>query len=219
MIPSLRNVNRRDPLYSAYVEALRNSAFTGDIEDAYASRLLVATDNSVYQALPQAVIFPKNEADMVIAVRLWHEERFKKLIFTPRGGGTGTNGQSLNHGLVMDTSRYMKGVGEIHKEAREVTVQAGVIKDELNEKLLPLGLFFSPELSTSSRATIGGMVSNEELGVRAWLSGLMNTVFGNMPFPAFVVLLVLLTLICTNFFSNTATAVIIEIKSGRSSLN
>ena len=56
---------------------------------------------------------------------------------------------------------------------------------------------------------IGGMVSNEELGVRAWLSGLMNTVFGNMPFPAFVVLLVLLTLICTNFFSNTATAVII----------
>lgn len=164
MIPSLRNVNRRDPLYSAYVEALKNSAFTGDIEDAYASRLLVATDNSVYQALPQAVIFPKNEADMVIAVRLWHEERFKKLIFTPRGGGTGTNGQSLNHGLVMDTSRYMKGVGEIHKEAREVTVQAGVIKDELNEKLLPLGLFFSPELSTSSRATIGGMVSNDAAG-------------------------------------------------------
>ena len=92
------------------------------------------------------------------------DKEFSSIIFAPRGGGTGTNGQSLNKGIMIDCSRYMKEYRDFNAENREITVQAGVIKDELNEFLKPHALFFSPELSTSSRATIGGMISNDAAG-------------------------------------------------------
>ncbi len=164
MIPRIVNLSPVQPVYADYIQALRQSAFSGDIEDQYGSRLLSATDNSVYQAMPQAVIFPKNEQDVVTALKLGQDPRFKDVRFTPRGGGTGTNGQSLNYGITIDLSRHMKAVTNLSAADREVTVQAGVIKDELNEALRPHGLFFSPELSTSNRATVGGMISNDAAG-------------------------------------------------------
>ncbi len=164
MIPRIGNLQKSSSLYQNYCAELKNSAFSGDIEDQYASRLLCATDNSVYQCMPSLVIFPKTEEDLVIAFKLGNKDQYKTLTFVPRGGGTGTNGQSLNHGVVVDTSRYMKEIGDLNVHLREITVGPGVIKDELNERLKPHGLFFSPELSTSSRATIGGMVSNDAAG-------------------------------------------------------
>ncbi len=164
MIPRISNLSTPEPLYRDYLTALRGSGFKGDIEDKYSSRLLCATDNSVYQKMPQAVIFPKDEQDIVTAVKLLNEPKFKALIITGRGGGTGTNGQSLNRGLTLDCSRHMKGTSDFSKEKREIKVQSGVIKDELNDFLKPHGLFFSPELSTSNRATIGGMISNDAAG-------------------------------------------------------
>ncbi len=164
MIPRIANLSRVQPLYRKYAMALRASSFSGDIEEAYAQRLLAATDNSVYQAMPQLVIFPKCEQDVVVALKLAAQDDFAGIFFTPRGGGTGTNGQSLNHGVCCDLSRYMKGVRDLKPQSREVTVEAGVIKDELNELIKEHGLFFSPELSTSSRACIGGMISNDAAG-------------------------------------------------------
>ena len=94
MIPRIGNLQKSSSLYQNYCAELKNSAFSGDIEDQYASRLLCATDNSVYQCMPSLVIFPKTEEDLVIAFKLGNKDQYKTLTFVPRGGGTGTNGQS-----------------------------------------------------------------------------------------------------------------------------
>ncbi len=98
-----------------------------------------------------------NGGDLLLKLlaRVAAEPRFKSLIFTPRGGGTGTNGQALNGGIIVDMSRYMNRIIEINPEEGWVRVEAGVIKDQLNQFLKPYGYFFAPELSTSNRATLG----------------------------------------------------------------
>ncbi|PWC10464.1 FAD-binding and (Fe-S)-binding domain-containing protein [Brenneria corticis] len=147
-----------------FLEALKHSGFTGDTATNYADRLTMATDNSIYQLLPDAVVFPRSTADVAILARLAGEERFLSLTFTPRGGGTGTNGQALNKGIVVDMSRYMNRILEINPEQGWVRVEAGVIKDQLNQYLKPFGYFFAPELSTSNRATLGGMINTDASG-------------------------------------------------------
>jgi len=124
----------------------------------------MATDNSIYQNLPDAILFPKTVADIVLIVQLAAQEAFNALTFTPRGGGTGTNGQSLNNGIVVDLSRHMNAILEFNAKEGWVRVEAGVVKDQLNAWLKPQGFFFAPELSTSNRATIGGMVNTDASG-------------------------------------------------------
>lgn len=99
----------------------------------------MATDNSIYQLLPDAVVFPRSTADVALVGRLAGLESFKSLVFTPRGGGTGTNGQALNRGIVVDMSRHMNRILEINPEQGWVRVEAGVIKDQLNQYLQPFG--------------------------------------------------------------------------------
>ena len=164
MIPKISDLPSVNNVYKKYFDSLKAKGFKGDIEYSHSSRLLVSTDNSVYQRMPQGVIFPKDSQDIVTALKLRAESIFKKLVITPRGGGTGTNGQSLNDGITIDCSRYMKEISDLNVENRSVHVQSGVIKDELNDFLKPHGLFFSPELSTSNRACVGGMISNDAAG-------------------------------------------------------
>ena len=164
MIPRIANLAKPEHNYSKFFAALAQSGFQGDIDTSHAGRLLCATDNSVYQRMPQGVVFPRSKQDVVTIFKLASKPEFASLVLTPRGGGTGTNGQSLNSGVVMDMSRHMKGVSDLNVEERSVWVEAGVIKDELNELVAPYHLFFSPELSTSSRACIGGMISNDAAG-------------------------------------------------------
>lgn len=164
MIPRIANLSKVEGIYKKFLQALAGAGFSGEIEERYSARLLCATDNSVYQRMPQAVVFPKSKQDVVALFKLAANSVYKSVVFAPRGGGTGTNGQSLTSGIVIDMSRHMKGVGKIDALERSVWVEAGVIKDELNEALAPYNLFFSPELSTSSRATIGGMISNDAAG-------------------------------------------------------
>ncbi|MGV8937357.1 MAG: FAD-binding and (Fe-S)-binding domain-containing protein [Allorhizobium sp.] len=150
--------------YDAFVEALKIAGFRGEVTVASSDRVVLATDNSIYQLLPDAVAFPIDEQDLVRIARLIDEPRFHGIVLRPRGGGTGTNGQSLGNGLVVDCSRHMTKILEINAEEGWVRVQPGVIKDQLNAALKPLGLFFAPELSTSSRATLGGMISTDACG-------------------------------------------------------
>ncbi len=164
MIPKLNPELALDASIVAYSKALVAAGFTGDIETSYGSRLAVATDNSVYQALPQAVLLPKSTDDLVILTSLAQTSSFSHIKFSPRGGGTGTNGQSLTEHVVIDLSRHMRAILEINVEQRWVRVQAGVIKDQLNDFLKPYGFFFAPDLSTSNRATIGGMVNTDASG-------------------------------------------------------
>jgi len=164
MIPKLTPELALDAGIVAFSKALIAAGYTGDIETSYASRLAVATDNSVYQALPQAVLLPKTTDDLVILTSLAQTSSFSHIKFSPRGGGTGTNGQSLTEHVVVDLSRHMNNILEINVEKRWVRVQAGVIKDQLNAFLKPYGFFFAPDLSTSNRATIGGMVNTDASG-------------------------------------------------------
>jgi len=164
MIPQISQAPGVIQLVLDFLDALKKDGFTGDVATSYADRLTMATDNSVYQLLPDAVAFPSATSDVTLLARLAGQERFKSLVFTPRGGGTGTNGQSLNRGIVVDMSRYMKRILDINIEQGWVKVEAGVIKDQLNDYLRPLGYFFSPELSTSNRATLGGMINTDASG-------------------------------------------------------
>ncbi|TDB01189.1 FAD-binding and (Fe-S)-binding domain-containing protein [Halomonas marinisediminis] len=150
--------------YRDFLYALREAGFAGDIAPDYANRTVLATDNSIYQRLPQAVLYPRDAEDLERIARLAGREAHRDVALAPRGGGTGTNGQSLTDGLMVDVSRYMSRILDIDVENRRVRVQAGVVKDQLNAALKPHGLFFAPELSTSNRATIGGMISTDASG-------------------------------------------------------
>ncbi|OHZ01998.1 FAD-binding and (Fe-S)-binding domain-containing protein [Salinicola sp. MIT1003] len=150
--------------YRRFLAELADAGFRGDIADDAANRTVLATDNSIYQRLPMAVLYPRDAADLELIARLLGREAHRDIVLAPRGGGTGTNGQSLTDGLVVDVSRYMNRILEIDVENRRVRVQAGVVKDQLNAALKPHGLFFAPELSTSNRATIGGMISTDASG-------------------------------------------------------
>ncbi|EMH4160885.1 FAD-binding oxidoreductase [Pluralibacter gergoviae] len=196
MIPQISQAPGVVQLVVNFLQALEQQGFTGDTATRYADRLTMSTDNSIYQLLPDAVIFPRSTADVALIARLAADERYSSLVFTPRGGGTGTNGQSLNQGIVIDLSRYMNRIIEINPEEGWVRVEAGVIKDQLNQYLKPFGYFFAPELSTSNRATIGGMIntdasgqgslvygktSDHVLGVRAILLG--GDILDTQPMP------------------------------------
>jgi FAD/FMN-containing dehydrogenase/Fe-S oxidoreductase len=150
--------------YPEFLQALLASGFRGQLSADYATRTVLATDNSIYQRLPQAAVFPLDTDDVARIATLMAEPRFREIKLTPRGGGTGTNGQSLTDGVVVDLSRHMNSILEIDVAGRWVRVQAGVVKDQLNAALKPYGLFFAPELSTSNRATVGGMISTDASG-------------------------------------------------------
>ncbi|PRY64980.1 FAD binding domain-containing protein, partial [Vreelandella songnenensis] len=151
-------------VYKRFLAALNTRGFEGEIAPDYAQRTVLSTDNSIYQRLPQAAVFPRHAEDLERLAKLAAEVPYRDVVLTPRGGGTGTNGQSLTDGIVVDVSRHMNRILEIDVESRRVRVQAGVVKDQLNAALKPHGLFFAPELSTSNRATIGGMIATDASG-------------------------------------------------------
>ena len=164
MLPRLDFTDVISPVYQQFIKALNKLNFSGDVACQYGDRLAVATDNSVYQQLPQAVLHPKTVEDIKLITSLASKSEFAEIKFSARGGGTGTNGQSLTPGIVIDLSKHMREIIEINIDECWVKVQAGVIKDQLNDYLKPFGFFFSPDLSTSNRATIGGMVNTDASG-------------------------------------------------------
>ncbi|GGX18957.1 FAD-linked oxidase [Pigmentiphaga litoralis] len=171
MIPRLSPSDRPTSLTVDFLAELRLRGFEGDITRSHADRTVFATDNSIYQVAPQAVVFPRNEADVIRVAKLANDPRFEAVTFTPRGGGTGTNGQSLTEGIAVDLSRHMNAILEINVEERWARVQAGVVKDQLNAAIEAHGLFFAPELSPSNRATIGGMIATDASGQGSVLYG------------------------------------------------
>lgn len=171
MIPQISQTSPVQSLYLDFLQELGKRGFAGEICPDYANRTVLATDNSIYQVLPQGVVYPRQLDDLVLLASLSQEKRFRELVLSPRGGGTGTNGQSLTDGLVVDVSRHMNRILEINHAERWVRVEAGVVKDQLNAALKPFGLFFAPELSTSNRATVGGMVNTDASGQGSCLYG------------------------------------------------
>jgi FAD/FMN-containing dehydrogenase/Fe-S oxidoreductase len=142
--------------------------FEGDILTGYGWRLMYSTDASAYREVPLGVARPRNKEDIkkVVAFALKY-----KVPVIPRAAGTSLAGQVVGNGLVMDVSRYMTSILEINEQEHWVSVEPGVILDELNRKLEPKGLFFGPETSTSSRCMIGGMLGNNSCGAHSILYG------------------------------------------------
>ena len=114
MLPRLPDMCAPIPLYREALAELRLRGFEGDLAPGYGDRIVSATDNSIYQLFPQAIAFPRTTEDLVRIARVAAEPRFDELVFAPRGGGTGTNGQSLTDGLVVDVSRHMNRILEIN---------------------------------------------------------------------------------------------------------
>ncbi|MFT5377718.1 MAG: FAD/FMN-containing dehydrogenase/Fe-S oxidoreductase [Candidatus Latescibacterota bacterium] len=140
----------------------------GEVRFDEVARMLYRTDASIYEVEPLGLVVPSNEEDVVELVRLAAEHEVSIL---PRGGGTSLAGQSVGASIHVDFSKYMNQILELNVEERWVRVQPGVVLDELNAYLRPHGLLFGPDVSTSSRANIGGMIGNNSCGARSIIYG------------------------------------------------
>jgi FAD/FMN-containing dehydrogenase/Fe-S oxidoreductase len=141
----------------------------GDVRFDDVSRLLYSTDASMYQVEPIGVVMPKDADDVQAALEV---ARKNGVAILPRGGGTSLTGQTVNHALVLDVSRFMHDVLEVNAEERWARVQPGVVQDNLNAHVRAAGLLFGPDTSTSSRATLGGMLGNNSGGSHSIAYGL-----------------------------------------------
>lgn len=135
--------------------------FNGDFYTDHLHTSLYATDASVYRKIPLAVAYPKNDRGIRQLVS-YAETNGVSLI--PRAAGTSLAGQCVGEGIVVDVSKHFTRILGLDLEKRTVTLQPGVIRDELNAYLKPHGLFFGPNTSTSNRCMIGGMVGNNSSG-------------------------------------------------------
>jgi FAD/FMN-containing dehydrogenase/Fe-S oxidoreductase len=144
------------------------AALDGEVRFDRVSRALYSTDASVYQIEPRGVVIPRSAEDVVKAIAIAARHHVP---VTPRGGGTSQAGQAIGTGLVLDTSKHLNRILAIDPDARTARVQPGVVLDELNAALLPFRLRFAPDVSSSSRATLGGMMANNSSGARSILYG------------------------------------------------
>jgi FAD/FMN-containing dehydrogenase/Fe-S oxidoreductase len=136
----------------------------GELRFDRLSRVLYSTDASMYQMEPLGVFLPKSREDVIAALKVANE---LGVAVIPRGGGTGLAGQTVGKALIIDFSKYLNQVIELNVEERWVRVQPGVVLDELNHVLKPHGLHFAPDVATSSRANVGGMISNNSAGAHS----------------------------------------------------
>lgn len=141
---------------------------TGEVRFDAVTRALYSTDASVYQIEPLGAVIVRSREDLIAVVRACAEFRCS---LTMRGGGTSQAGQAIGAGLQVDTSKYYSQILELNTDELWVRVQPGIVLDELNAALRPHGLRFAPDVSTASRATIGGMIANNSSGARSVLYG------------------------------------------------
>jgi FAD/FMN-containing dehydrogenase/Fe-S oxidoreductase len=140
----------------------------GEVRFDRLSRAMYSTDASVYQIVPLGVVIPKAEEDVAAMVGVC--ARFGVPI-TARGGGTSQAGQAIGPGVVLDSSKYLNRILEINGRERWARVEPGCVLDDLNAQAKPFGLQFAPDISTSNRATIGGMVANNSSGTHSLIHG------------------------------------------------
>src|SRR5437899_4401895 len=132
------------------------------------TRKLYATDASIYQIEPLGVAFPKNAQQASAVIRAAADAGVP---ITPRGAGTSLVGNAIGEGLIVEFSRYNRQITGLDLEKRSVRVGAGVVLDQLNDFLKPHGFCFGPDVATSSRATLGGMIANNSSGARCPIYG------------------------------------------------
>ena len=153
----------------AGLERALRTAIAGEVRFDRVSRALYSTDASVYQLEPLGVVVARHRDDIIATVRLCHEFRCP---LTLRGGGTSQAGQTVGSGIILDTSKYVNRLLDVDVDRRIARVEPGIVLDELNAQLKPHNLRFAPDISTASRATLGGMMANNSAGARSVLYGI-----------------------------------------------
>ncbi len=141
---------------------LRNTGC--DVRSDRLTRRLYSTDASIYQIEPAAVAFPRSVQEATAVIQAAADCQHS---VTPRGAGTSLSGGAIGEGVVVDFSRHNRQIGNLNLEGRTMRVGAGVVLDQLNDFLRPHGFCFGPDVATSSRATLGGMIANNSSGARA----------------------------------------------------
>ena len=144
---------------------------SGEVLTGIFDRGRYATDASSYQMLPLAVVVVKAHRDVAATLAYANQQGIPIL---PRGGGTSQCGQTVNQAIVLDYSKYMTKIVDLDNKNLQCRVESGVVLDELNRQLKPHGLWFPVDVSTASRATIGGMAGNNSCGSRSIRYGLMR---------------------------------------------
>ncbi|MBY0528299.1 MAG: FAD-binding protein [Gemmataceae bacterium] len=140
----------------------------GEVRFDAPSRHLYSTDASIYQIEPLGVVIPRSIEDLTTIVLVAGEMRIP---ITARGGGTSLSGQSIGPGIVVDCSKYLHAILDLDPVAKVARVQPGVVLDQLNRAAAPHRLQFGPEVATSSRANLGGMIGNNSAGARSIIYG------------------------------------------------
>src|SRR5947207_5783272 len=148
----------------------RSTLAATDCEVAFddLTRKLYATDASLYQLEPAAVAFRRSARQASTIIMAAADANMP---VTPRGAGSGLSGGAIGDGLIVEFSRYNRLITDLNLEARTVRTGAGVVLDQLNAFLKPHGFCFGPDVATSSRATIGGMIANDSSGARVPVYG------------------------------------------------
>lgn len=140
----------------------------GEVRFDPTSCKLYSTDASIYQIEPLGVVIPRSTADIAAVVQIAGE---MTVPITARGGGTSLSGQSIGPGIILDCSKYLNQILDVDPQARRAVIQPGVVLDQLNTAVATHGLQFGPEVSTSSRANLGGMIGNNSAGSRSIIYG------------------------------------------------
>jgi FAD/FMN-containing dehydrogenase/Fe-S oxidoreductase len=141
---------------------------TGEVRFDRASRLMYSTDASIYEIEPIGVVLPRTHEDVFAAIEVARDFNVPVL---PRGGGTSLAGQTVGHAVVIDLSKYLNRVLEVNTEAGWALVEPGVVQEQFNLHLRPMGFLFGPDTSTANRATLGGMMGNNSAGSHSILYG------------------------------------------------
>ncbi len=154
----------------ASLERHLREAVRGEVRFDLMTRGLYATDASLYQQFPVALVVPRDEADLIAAVAVAAEHGVPIL---PRGGGTSLAGQCVGETLVLDCSKHLNALLEVNVEERWARVQPGLVRDELNALVAPHGLHLAVDPATGNRAAVGGMIANNTSGTRSIRYGMM----------------------------------------------
>ena len=154
----------------AFAAKLRHE-ITGEVLFDRYSRGRYATDASFYQIMPHGIVVPRTMDEALRALAIARDDG---RIVTARGGGTSQCGQTVNHGLIIDFSKYLNRLLSLDVENRSCIVEPGIVLDDLNRQLKKHGLWFPVDVSTASRATIGGMAGNNSCGGRSLRYGTMR---------------------------------------------
>ena len=162
-LPTATHASPPPDLMKGVVSELR-AGVSGEVRFDERARALYATDASPYEIQPYGVVLPKTVDDISHTLKVAREYGLPVL---PRGGGTSLAGQTVGAAIVVDVSKYLTKILDFDPEAATVRVEPGVVRDELNTFLAPFKLQFTPDVSTTNRSNVGGMVANNSAGTRS----------------------------------------------------